>query len=496
MSNSQTFVPTMWGGRGDDVDANGNTISGTSGEQRDVDRYRAMGAMQPTSGPQIDHSVSDESRGMSMGALGLLGQTAAGTVPSAAEQLGQRQTQAAQSAQFSLGASVRGGAAARAAANQNAINGASAAGLVGAQQQQATRAGEMAGARDAYFGAATGQRGMDLGEATSQTQLDAAQRAQNEQHDQFYEGLGFNTKQASASAALGRSASDEAATNASRTTALNEQAQARQQQQAMLSTVSGGVQGGVGAYSSWQQAQNDPNHPGTTGSDGRMKFNVRNVTTSDDRAKAAAWDEGHNEALNKVQQYRQLPPAQLKALGEKGNRLANAVRGAKADAYDEAKGVSPHIFEGEPIPVRQPTSFVRETPPVVATPAPVAPPVEAPGFVPQMPDVRTQVTTSDERAKYTDYGDDGGAMAAANRSMDPKSYSYKPGFAEREGQRVGETNVGPIAQNMRRDPVASTVIVEDPHSGLLGIDKDKGLKLTMGGLASLQKQVDDLRRKR
>lgn len=102
-------------------------------------------------------------------------------------------------------------------------------------------------------------------------------------------------------------------------------------------------------------------------------------------------------------------------------------------------------------------------------------------------------TTSDERTKYGAH--DESAMAGANRSMAPFEYAYKPGFAEEAGQREGEKNVGPMAQHMASDPVARTAIVERPD-GMLAIDKDKGLKLVMGSVASLQQQMDKLQPRR
>lgn len=96
--------------------------------------------------------------------------------------------------------------------------------------------------------------------------------------------------------------------------------------------------------------------------------------------------------------------------------------------------------------------------------------------------------TSDVRAKDVDA--DSVSMAGANRSMAPGSYRYKPGF-ESPGQSPGETNIGPMAQRMAADPVARTAIVQDPRTGVLGIDKEKGLKLVMGGLADLQRQRDE-----
>lgn len=98
---------------------------------------------------------------------------------------------------------------------------------------------------------------------------------------------------------------------------------------------------------------------------------------------------------------------------------------------------------------------------------------------------------SDERAKTKGAYE---PMAAANRSMAAEAYAYKPGMGPSE-QKPGEVNVGPMAQNMAADPVARTAIVQEPN-GLLGIDKDKGLKLVMGGLASLQGEVDEMKKGR
>ncbi len=103
----------------------------------------------------------------------------------------------------------------------------------------------------------------------------------------------------------------------------------------------------------------------------------------------------------------------------------------------------------------------------------------------------TDATSSDEKTKKDVRF--GGPMASAMRSMEPKVYEYKAEFAADEGQRPGDKNVGPMAQAMDKDPVASTVIVHDPDTGLMGIDKAKGLKLALGSLADLQRQLDDLK---
>ncbi len=114
-----------------------------------------------------------------------------------------------------------------------------------------------------------------------------------------------------------------------------------------------------------------------------------------------------------------------------------------------------------------------------STPAPAAAPA---AYYPQR-----DTFTSDVRAKSS-----GDAMQSANRSMVPSEYEYRPEFTP-PGQAPHEKNVGPMAQNMAADPVARTAIVKGDN-GMLAIDKDKGLKLVMGGLASLQHQVDQLSR--
>jgi hypothetical protein len=87
------------------------------------------------------------------------------------------------------------------------------------------------------------------------------------------------------------------------------------------------------------------------------------------------------------------------------------------------------------------------------------------------------------------------AMFAAMKSMQPSLYAYKPEFKPAE-QAPGEVQAGPMANDMARDPIASTAIVKDPNTGLLAIDKDKALKLAMGSLAVLAEDVEDLKRKK
>lgn len=80
-------------------------------------------------------------------------------------------------------------------------------------------------------------------------------------------------------------------------------------------------------------------------------------------------------------------------------------------------------------------------------------------------------------------------IADANRSMAGSAYAYKPGMTPPE-QKPGEVNVGPMAQNMEKSPVAGTAVKTDPKTGLKVIDRDKALKVVMSGIADLQEQQD------
>jgi hypothetical protein len=662
------FTPGAWGGQGNDLHTDGTEVAGTSGAARDSNRYREMG-QKPLygTGPQIDRSQSNESRGISMGALGLLGQTAAGTQPSAAERLGTQMGQRAQNAQHSLGASVRGGAMARAAAGRNATMNAASIDAQTRQSNAATRAGEMAAGRDAYMAGATGQRGQDLGLAGAQAGLEQGQRSANDQREGYYEDLSQSTKNAEVGHQLGRTESDQNAANAQRAQGQAENAASAAQQQKMASMAVGGITGGVQGWAKspgeTQPAQksSDPWDPSNySGSDERMKKNVRAVGGADLKRQADAMLE--KQSGQHAAQLRDGPATQKAAdrsTDDTDAKDVEAIRGQRApierdDPYPKAepridrenpyahkslfgdapegyaksrKGKAGYMFGGAPeasygslrkgggapgsddfarygAPVDRKTmtsdprakraafiegmghaneaaesgkigklpgymgdaaegpkdnASVRSQPKhensmpaargkferadrapqdalnrvseanyataanEMATPGAAmigykrsaaedgrqagrsvtgnkpedAPPAPAqPGVFSQLGGYASQaraMMSSDERSK--EGAEDEGGMADAMRAMAPSSYAYKPGFAEEAGQTEGEKNVGPMAQNMAADPIASTAIVERPD-GMLAIDKDKALKLALGSLSALQDQVDSLQKKR
>lgn len=97
---------------------------------------------------------------------------------------------------------------------------------------------------------------------------------------------------------------------------------------------------------------------------------------------------------------------------------------------------------------------------------------------------------SDERSK-TPHMADVAMMADANRSLKPSAYEYKPEYTPPD-QAPGEVNVGPMAQNMARNPLSATAVKRGPD-GMLMVDKDKALRLALGSIGSLQAQIDQLR---
>lgn len=273
----RTFDKQQWGGRGQDIDANGNPIDGSSGAERDVTRYEGMAGPAHANGPIIDRSRGNEARGIGQGGLDLMRQTAEGNSPSVAEKLGTAQGQGAQAARFGIASSVRGGAAARAAAARGAQSDAGTIGQQTLASNAATRAGEMATARGAYFGGASGQRGSDLGVATEQSNLEMGQRGANDSREQFYENKAHDVKKSQLGAQLGRTASEQAAADVQRQADQAAAARAQDRSQQQTNTILQGAQGGLNAYANSQQDSGTKPDPNST-SDEKAKKNVRPVS--------------------------------------------------------------------------------------------------------------------------------------------------------------------------------------------------------------------------
>lgn len=80
----------------------------------------------------------------------------------------------------------------------------------------------------------------------------------------------------------------------------------------------------------------------------------------------------------------------------------------------------------------------------------------------------------------------------AARRMEGTPYSYKEKFRPEE-QEPGEVNVGPMAQNLEKNPITATVVKEDPKSGMKMVDMAKLVKVQSTEIAHLQEQIDEMR---
>ncbi len=83
---------------------------------------------------------------------------------------------------------------------------------------------------------------------------------------------------------------------------------------------------------------------------------------------------------------------------------------------------------------------------------------------------------SDERTKHSAPAVDMGA--ALEQGLKPYSYEYKPGFAEAEGQQRGDRNIGPMAQDMAKNPITGSAVIGSP-------DDDKPMKIDLAKAGKL-----------
>ncbi len=328
-----------WGGRGEDVDAKGNPIRGTSGLDRDVQRYQSLAAPSHASGPEIHRGRSNATRGIGMGALDMMRSRAEGG-PTPARNLLRAQTTGAVNAVQSGAASIRGGPMARAAAARGAVAQGARVQAQGNQDAYALQAREMADGASQYFGAASAQRGADLGLATDQAKLHAGQRSANEGRDQFYENLGFSTKKAAADNELGRSSSDEAASNAGRAQALTERQTATQQTQQQVGMGVGTFTGAIGAAQKTAPATSSPQQKAGNPSD---PWDPSNYSGSDSRTKTAVRDLSPSGVATKTNMQRpgKMSDAEAARLQKQGGGMLETI-----DAQRRKEGLSTVDTEG------------------------------------------------------------------------------------------------------------------------------------------------------
>jgi hypothetical protein len=202
--------------------------------------------------------------------------------------LGQNMLQQGLQSQQALAASTRGGSLAQAAAMHGAQNGAGAFMQQGNAALAAQRANDMATGRNMYMDQTTAMRagdataqGINQNKAISQMNNELGQRQLNQAGQVGYEQMGQNVDNASQNAALSLHEQD---VGIDATASLRAQKQADRDQQSL-----GAAAGTAGAFAASigksdnapspppqeQQAYSD--NPDVTGSDERMKQNVRGL---------------------------------------------------------------------------------------------------------------------------------------------------------------------------------------------------------------------------
>jgi hypothetical protein len=425
------------------------------------------------------------------GARGLARDAALGNAPSEAAILAKAQTDDAIRAGTSLAGSVKGGAGARVAAMRNAQFQQAAQTAQGARTAAAARANEMGTARGQYFGLEGKQADVALGS-----------RGQNDAKEMHYEDARqqINRDQLNASVAQQQILAGDKA-NRDRLSYGAEQSNADKDDK-MLTGFLGAGAGAVGGAIK-----------GIFGSDERMKEGVSMGSLSHMGPAPATFDAmsgGGLDVTGSLQkhsdfatQYASNPGASPAGGSMPGNIVGGAVQGFRSSlehvpsygrdlALSDAEAKRKAFRDGVAYADLTPDATSKtELPPYMREQAKAQP-------QPQRESMGTIVKDSAKDAAMSALGAPGAvaesAIERANRAMKPETYAYKPGFTP-PGQQPGEPNVGPIAQNMAKDPVARTAVVQDPQTGLLGIDKEKGLKLVMGGLAGLQNEVDALKKR-
>lgn len=510
-------------------------VGGANGGENETTRYQGIGAAaakrQAYQG-DFGKAMGDEAQGwqahgnQNEAANGLRG-AAYGAVPSAASiHAGQVGGQSLDSA-LTAGAGGRGLGAA--AAQMQAATAQRGTLLGGVNQSVVGRAGETLSANGVYSGAGGtmragdyAQQGMAQQRAEANAHAANTQADLNQQSQLHYEQMGVRNNQAQSENEL-RMKGVMGKENNTRDAAHD------QEQSRLGKWVKGGVQLAGTALSFF--------------SDERTKDEARPMMLSDDRTKlAAAWQEGHKAAVSDVQTLRMKSPAELKAAGEHGNTLANAVRGAKGDGYDEGQGRGGHIMNVPPElqhPAATPPEpasthahehvassgkYEREAPHQpgwrehieghVLGPSPAAAdgwtgeqdatsdpslipvkPAPSPGIMSSIGDYARRMRTmvpSDKRSKQ-DAHEEGEMGRALEHGLKPFEYEYKPGFAEHEHQEQGEKNIGPMAQNMASNPITGSAVKKGP-GGLLMIDMHKATKLNSAGigyLAAKQREMQE-----
>lgn len=473
----------------------------------ETERYSGLGAaaaQRQAYQADFGKAMGDEqnglqARGQQDAGLRYMRQAAMGNAPSQAAILGNAAAGQGLQAQMQAGAGGRGLGAA--AAQMQAAQVAPGQQLGAMQQYTGMRGNEMAHAQSA-FGAGANQmrqgdytqQGMAQQRAEAQARAEMTQRELNQAAQMGYEQMGVRGNQAQSEGELRQKGI------ASKENDTRDSAHDREENRFMNY-----AKGATKTVAGWFGL-----------SDENAKQGIRPMLSDDKTKLAKAWEEGRQATINDVQALRQKSPEELKALGAKGNSLANAVRGAKADAYDQARGVPQHIMtvppelQHPPPQEVQPSGMLHQQPKAPERRAAVDSvereiPDTRPDYqklvnqtlfgTPDMSDASLQASMGSDKRMKEGAHEEGEMGRQLAKGFKPFEYEYKPEFAGHEGQQQGEKNVGPMAQDMAANPITATAVSKRPD-GLLQIDIPKVTKINSAGIGYLAAELQKLKERR
>jgi hypothetical protein len=413
-------------------------------------------------------------RDTQLDAVNLAQAAAYGNAPSAAQSLGQNMLDQSLQAQMAGAASARGGALAQAAAARGAASQAGVMQMQGANQLAAMRAQEMAQARGDYSQMAGQMRGQDFQaqqiaqqKVAARTQNQQFQRSLNQQGQMGYEGMaqGVYGQQLGANVQVtGMEAQAEQAE-------LQRQWQSRENEKSFWRNLGGQVVGGIAGGAAFGLASDvRAKEPAPTLASPSMVF------AAPGDAVAPTKDAG-------------LGSQMLKGVGS-----ALSGGGPAPKSLGEAAVAGFASAKSAPVP--------QMAMPVIQVPQRLA---LAPVQMDRVPEATPVPMMSDDRAKLA-AGIDGGTlrtpspafaappksqMADAARAMQGSAYTYKPELTPQD-QAPGEVNVGPMAQEMAKNPVTATAVKQNPENGMLMLDQGKMTRILGSVAASQQDQIDGL----
>jgi hypothetical protein len=102
------------------------------------------------------------------------------------------------------------------------------------------------------------------------------------------------------------------------------------------------------------------------------------------------------------------------------------------------------------------------------------------------------VQPSDVHSKNMVQPSDAQTKEDAALRMKGTPYSYKDEYRPKE-QEPGEINVGPMAQELEKNPITATTVKKDPKTGMRMVDMAKLVKVQSTEIAHLQEQMNELK---